>query len=123
MQRMSRWLCSWLLAAALGILGLFATVSEARAQTGPGHVAIADFRGETVVPESAIENRFFLKAERFELTPIFGYVPNDPFVKRYVGGLLFGYHFDERFKAEDDRTTAISSMVVVMSIALMAAVG
>ena len=35
-----------------------------------------------------------------EATPILGYVPNNPMVKRYVGGLLGAYHFSETFAAE-----------------------
>lgn len=51
-------------------------------------------------PYNAVQNRFFLKEGRFELAPIAGYVPNNPFVKRYVGGALFAYHFSETFAAE-----------------------
>ena len=51
-------------------------------------------------PVNAVQNRFFLKEGRIEATPILGYVPNDPMVKRYVGGLLGAYHFSETFAAE-----------------------
>src|SRR5688572_6940025 len=42
-----------------------------------------------------VENRFFLKGKRFELAPVFGYVPNNPFARRYVGGAIVGYHLNE----------------------------
>ena len=48
----------------------------------------------------AIRNRFFLKQERFAISPLVGYVPNNPFAKRYVGGLAVSYHFNEEFGAE-----------------------
>jgi outer membrane beta-barrel protein len=51
-------------------------------------------------PYNVVQNRFFLKGERFEVTPILGYVPNNPMVKRYVGGVLAGYHFSETLAAE-----------------------
>jgi outer membrane beta-barrel protein len=51
-------------------------------------------------PQNAVQNRFFLKEGRIEATPILGYVPNDPMVKRFVGGLLGAYHFSETFAAE-----------------------
>jgi outer membrane beta-barrel protein len=51
-------------------------------------------------PVNAVQNRFFMKEGRIEATPILGYVPNDPMVKRYVGGLIGAYHFSETFAAE-----------------------
>ncbi len=47
-----------------------------------------------------VQNRFFLKEGRFEIAPILGYVPNNPMVKRYTGGLLGAYHFSETFAIE-----------------------
>ena len=49
---------------------------------------------------NAVQNRFFLKSERFEVAPVLGYVPNNPFVKRYTGGALLAYHFSEVLAAE-----------------------
>ena len=51
-------------------------------------------------PQNAVQNRFFLKESRVEITPILGYVPSDPLVKRFVGGVLGAYHFSETFAAE-----------------------
>ena len=59
-----------------------------------------------------VQNRFFLKEGRFELAPILGYVPNNPMVRRYTGGILGAYHFSETLSAEGafiyspDRDTA-----------------
>jgi len=47
-----------------------------------------------------VQNRFFLKEDRFEIAPILGYVPNNPMVRRYTGGILGAYHFSETFAAE-----------------------
>ena len=52
------------------------------------------------LPADVVQNRFFLKTSRFELSPVLGYVPNNPMVKRYVGGVLFGFHLSESFAAE-----------------------
>lgn len=65
----------------------------------PGTEAIAEF-GTTKGPLPAIENRFFLKKDRFEIAPMFGYVPNNPFATRIGGGVLVGYHFNEEFSAQ-----------------------
>jgi outer membrane beta-barrel protein len=51
-------------------------------------------------PYDAVMNRFFLKEDRFEIAPIIGYVPNNPMVRRYTGGILGAYHFSETFAAE-----------------------
>ncbi|MBT3220102.1 MAG: outer membrane beta-barrel domain-containing protein [Proteobacteria bacterium] len=67
---------------------------------GPAHDALKDFREKSQKPRAAIENRFFLKKRRWEVAPIFGYVPNNPFARRYVGGLIFGHHFNEVIAAE-----------------------
>jgi outer membrane beta-barrel protein len=47
-----------------------------------------------------VQNRFFLKEGRFEIAPILGYVPNNPMVKRYTGGVLGAYHFSETMAVE-----------------------
>jgi outer membrane beta-barrel protein len=47
-----------------------------------------------------VQNRFFLKEDRFEIAPVLGYVPNNPMVRRYTGGILGAYHFSETFAAE-----------------------
>ncbi len=70
---------------------------EAHAET-PSEEALAVHRGE-VSRKNAIQNRFFLKGSRFEVSPVFGYVPNNPMVRRYTGGLVVGYHFSEQLSA------------------------
>jgi len=71
--------------------------SQALADT-PAEEALSVHRGE-VTKKNAIQNRFFLKGSRFEVSPIFGYVPNNPMVRRYTGGLIVGYHFSEQLSA------------------------
>lgn len=86
-------------AVGLCLLALLATASTSASAASPGLDAIDEFRVGGARP-SAIENRFFLKADRFEVSPIAGYVPNNPFAKRYVGGVLLAYHFRESLAAE-----------------------
>ena len=69
------------------------------ADESPGLEAIEQFReGKGVRP--AVANRFFLKQSRFEIAPYFGYVPNNPFARRVVGGANLGYHFTETLSAQ-----------------------
>lgn len=51
-------------------------------------------------PYNVVQNRFFLKEDRFELSPMVGYVPNNPFVRRYVVGVMGAYHLSETFAVE-----------------------
>jgi outer membrane beta-barrel protein len=78
------------------IAASLAASTPALAEDGAGEEALAEFRGE-FKEKDAIQNRFFLKAKRFEIAPVLGYVPNNPMVRRYVGGVLLGYHFSETF--------------------------
>jgi len=72
------------------------TVAHAEGPTGPGIEALAlHTQGRPARP--SIDNRFFTKSERFEISPMFGYVPNNAFAQRFVGGLGVGYHFSESF--------------------------
>lgn len=87
-----------LAALALGACASSALLPAGSAYAGegdsPGIEALSNFR----VPSKStnpVQNRFFLKAKRFELTPQFGYVPNNPFARRFSVGLGFGYHFSE----------------------------
>lgn len=86
-----------LLAAAL-LFGV-ALQSTASAADNAAAKALDATRGNQPAA-NVVQNRFFLKSNRFEATPILGYVPNNPMVKRYVGGLLGAYHFSETFAAE-----------------------
>jgi len=86
---------TWLAVTVLAIGVQLPAVAEDH----PASVALAevtDGRG----PQNAVQNRFFLKEGRIEITPTLGYVPSDPLVKRFVGGLLGAYHFSETFAAE-----------------------
>lgn len=85
------------LAAVAAVAVLFAA-SPAEAGS-PGLDAKDQFRHGHAPPD-AVQNRFFLKTERFELAPQFGYVPNNPFSKRFVGTLQLSYHFNENLAAE-----------------------
>ena len=95
--------------AALGLLLGAAPLSSALAADSgsPGLDALAEFRSGTAAPP-AIQNRFFLKAERFELTPTVGLVTSNPLAKRYVGGLTFAYHFNEHLA--DPEMTDVSAL-------------
>lgn len=89
-----------LLTVALGALALgSATVADAAGPKGPGIEALEQFREGRPAP-SAVQNRFFLKSNRFELSPMLGYVPNNPFAQRFVGGVGAGYHFSETFAVQ-----------------------
>jgi outer membrane beta-barrel protein len=85
------WLATSVLMAGL--------TSPTYAAEHPAGSALADAQSDKA-PDNVVQNRFFLKTGRMEATPILGYVPNNPMVKRYVGGLLGAYHFSETFAAE-----------------------
>jgi outer membrane beta-barrel protein len=84
---------------AVATLGVSQSATAADAPASPGLEAIETFR-ESDQNRQAVENRFFSKQERFEISPIIGYVPNNPFAVRYVGGAILGYHFNEVFSAQ-----------------------
>jgi outer membrane beta-barrel protein len=86
---------TWLVVSAL-VAGLHMPASAA---DHPAAYALEEAKNGKG-PVNAVQNRFFLKEGRIEATPILGYVPNDPMVKRFVGGLLGAYHFSETFAAE-----------------------
>ena len=83
-------------AALIGLMG--STLGVPTAEAAPADNAIEIFRNG---PErkDVVQNRFFLKTGRFELAPMGGLVPNNPMVKRYLGGLQLAYHFSETFAA------------------------
>lgn len=86
--------------AALAAIGLAALSSpETRAADTPATQAVKEKRSGSTTRD-IVQNRFFLKSRRFELTPQFGYVPNNPFAHRYVGGIGVAYHPSEVFAAE-----------------------
>jgi outer membrane beta-barrel protein len=81
------------------VLGAAVVSTKANAGSQGADQALTEFR-EGSPPQNVVQNRFFLKSERFEITPSLGYVPNNPFVKRYVGGVMFAYHFTEELATE-----------------------
>lgn len=85
--------------SSLFLLTAFLGVTPAVAAS-PGIEAIREFRSGTTSHPDSIENRFFLKENRFEIAPAFGYVPNNPFARRFVGGAIVAYHFSEELAAE-----------------------
>jgi len=69
-------------------------LSEPARAEAPGNEALNEYKtGHT--SKRAVENRFFLKQNRFELSPQVGYVPNNPFARRYLGGVTLGFHTSE----------------------------
>jgi len=88
--------------AAVSCIGLVISLPAAAADK-PGVEALEDFRKGFAEP-NAIENRFFLKESRFEIAPHLGYVPNNSFAKRYVGGVALNYHFAETLAVGADIT-------------------
>jgi outer membrane beta-barrel protein len=88
-----------LLAPVTAAVALAASASPAEAGTKPARQAL-DELNEGKNRYNVVQNRFFLKEKRFEVAPVGGYVPNNPFAKRYVAGLLTAYHFSETFAAE-----------------------
>lgn len=89
-----------LLTVGLGLLGLSAAAPEAQAaETNPAKVALEE-RLSKKEEKNVIQNKFFLKANRFEIAPSLGVVPNNSFVSNYYGGALLAYHFSETLAAE-----------------------
>lgn len=90
-------------------LALFASIVAALGlllASPPAHAGVRsaqDALNEAKVgrkPYNVVQNRFFLKSERFEIAPAIGYVPNNSFVRRITAGAFFCYHFSEVFGAE-----------------------
>jgi outer membrane beta-barrel protein len=88
-----------MIAAAMGLVGLLAAAPEAAAKDHPAGTALDEMAGKKAVP-NLIQNKFFVKANRFEIAPGFGYVPNNAFVDNYYGGAFAAYHFSDTFAAE-----------------------
>jgi outer membrane beta-barrel protein len=68
-------------------------------QKPPGIEALEELR-EGRKPPSPVQNRFFLKAKRFEITPMVGSSPNNPFASRFSVSLALAYHFRENLALE-----------------------
>ncbi|HJN73598.1 MAG TPA: outer membrane beta-barrel domain-containing protein [Myxococcota bacterium] len=90
MRTLARSVGAGVLGTAL-VAGIFA--SEA-AHANPAEDALKEVQGE-VHTKDVVQNRFFLKSSRFEIAPVIGAVPNNPMVKRRLGGILMAYHLSE----------------------------
>lgn len=92
---------SLLYAASAVAIGASAATSTALADddTPPGLQALETFRNGRGRP-NPVQNRFFLKQKRFELSPQVGFVPNNPFARRITFGLGLGYHFNEQLSVQ-----------------------
>jgi len=91
-------IASSFLSLALGIVTFGA--QDAHAETEPGKKALIENQSTFKAPRDAVQNRFFLKQERYEFSPILGFVPNDPMVNRFTIGMLIAYHFSESIAVE-----------------------
>lgn len=89
------------LATLVPLLGLAAATLPSRAEAGtnPATQALDELQGKKA-QLSVIQNKFFLKQNRFEIAPALGYVPNNDLVSVPVGGMFLAYHFSETFAAE-----------------------
>lgn len=77
-----------------GALAVAALVAGPANAASPAGEALQELQ-QGYVPKNVVQNRFFYKEKRFEIAPVLGAVPNNPFVKRYIGGVLLAYHFNE----------------------------
>jgi len=89
------------LASLVPLLGLAMAALPTRAEAGtnPATQALDELQGKKA-QLSVMQNKFFLKQNRFEIAPALGYVPNNDLVSVPVGGLFLAYHFSESFAAE-----------------------
>ena len=88
-----------MLTSVVALLGLAGASQDAHAGAQPARKALKELTAGDA-DYNVVQNRFFLKKDRFELSPMAGYVPNNPFAKRYIGGVLAAYHFSETLAAE-----------------------
>lgn len=88
-------------APLLPLLGLLVSLAPSPAQAGghPATQALDELQGKKA-QLTVIQNKFFVKQNRFEVAPVVGYVPNNTFVSSPVGGMFLAYHFSETFAAE-----------------------
>lgn len=84
------------LLAGLGLSVALQAAHAAEGETPPGVEALEEFR-TGAKPPNPVQNRFFLKTKRFEVTPLLGFGPNNAFADRFpTASLGFGYHFTEQ---------------------------
>ncbi len=90
---------SFILATLTAGLGLLIAEPAAHAGAAPALKALQE-KKEGRPAYNVVQNRFFLKSQRFELTPALGAVPNNAFVARYTGSVTAAYHLSETFAVE-----------------------
>lgn len=78
---------------------LAAAPAPALADDHPATTALEELKGKKEV-KNVIQNKFFVKTNRFEIAPMVGYVPNNAFVSVPLGGAYLAYHFSEGFAVE-----------------------
>lgn len=61
----------------------------------PGIQALQEFR-EGPQRRDPVVNRFFLKANRFEISPAIGFIPTNSYVSHVTFGAALNYHFTEQ---------------------------
>jgi outer membrane beta-barrel protein len=94
-----------LVATVLGTLALVvATLAPSVAHAAddvpaPALDALRQLRGDAGA-KNVIQNKFFVKTERFEVAPALGTMPNNSFVVNPYGGAVLAYHFSETLAAE-----------------------
>ena len=88
-----------MLTSFVALVGLSGASLDAHAGAQPARKALKELTADEK-DYNVVQNRFFLKKDRFELSPMAGYVPNNPFAERYIGGVLAAYHFSETLAAE-----------------------
>jgi outer membrane beta-barrel protein len=100
-RRMTRRLLSLLTPLATVLLGTvaLATPNHALAAEHPATTALEEVKGKKDA-KNVIQNKFFVKQNRFEIAPMIGYIPNNAFVSVPVGGAYLAYHFSEGFAVE-----------------------
>ena len=81
------------------LFGLLASTSaEAGRETSTDALRRSQLEKQPTV--GAVQNRFFVKTGRYEITPGVGYIANNAMVHRVSTGLYAAYHFSEELAAE-----------------------
>src|SRR5689334_10725900 len=73
------------------VVGLLSLAVEAWAESP----ATDNNNDEGEIPVVTVRKRYFLKTHRSEIGLNAGIIPNDTFVKSYMIGASYGYHFSE----------------------------
>ncbi|MCK6528902.1 outer membrane beta-barrel domain-containing protein [Myxococcota bacterium] len=74
--------------------------AEARPRKGKKDVDPLIDEGKRKRIIKIVQRKDFLKFHRVEVTPMFGYVSNDPFLSRILAGANIAYHVNELFSLE-----------------------